>query len=212
MSMNLPIDLDSEAVQYEGTWYTRDELARRIKSMLDAGDFAIAKPSQALEELTAVVSTLRTVAFRATEDLAEGLNALAAKQGKTPGLILRELLASAMEAGAQSPPRSGSGGGSARLPTPPPVPAVAPVAPTFASTLTAPAPAAALTAPAPPAVKPIPLVMPSAAASTEPALPSVVVDSTIVTESATSEEAAGAVNLTAKKKEDEDVERRWFGG
>jgi len=35
-----PIDLDAEAIQFEGHWYTRDELARKIKSMLDAGDFA----------------------------------------------------------------------------------------------------------------------------------------------------------------------------
>lgn len=85
-----PIDLDSESIQYEGRWYTRDELARRIKSMLDAGDFAIGKPSNALEHLTQTIQSLRTLAFRVTPDMADAINQAAARQGRGVGAILRD--------------------------------------------------------------------------------------------------------------------------
>ncbi len=185
--MSLPIDLDSEAIQYEGKWYTRDELARRIKSMLDGGDFAISKPSQALEQLTATIANLRTVAFRAPPELADALNAHAAKVGKSAGQVVREAVAAALGKPA-----------STEAPVPAPAPAPAKVTPP-------PQPAVIQAAPVP---RPIPLTLPSPSP-----LPSVMVDSGITTEPATPEEAGSAVNLTAKKKdEDEAVERRWFGG
>src|SRR5438132_12349439 len=86
----LPIDLDTESVQFDGNWYTRDELARRIKAMLDANDYQISRPSQALEQLTATLSSLRTLAFRATPEMADALNTSAARAGKTVGTLIRD--------------------------------------------------------------------------------------------------------------------------
>ena len=43
------IDLDSESVWLDGAWYTREELARHIKEMIEAGDFRVSRPSQALD-------------------------------------------------------------------------------------------------------------------------------------------------------------------
>jgi hypothetical protein len=222
----LPIDLDTESVQFDGNWYTRDELARRIKTMLDSGDFQVARPSQALEELTSTLTSLRTLAFRATPDMADALNAAAARQGKTVGSLIRDAVADHL--GISS---TGAGGGHApnttppgKRPTDPEMPAVAaPPAP-------APAPAAVAAppipkAPMPPGLSPAPAAGPGAlrAATYTPIsnpttnpkqeIPSVVVDkSAIVTEDAGPEDAAGAVDLTSKKKEEEAIERRWFGG
>src|SRR5205823_1294285 len=33
------IDLDSEAVWLDGAWYTRDDLARKIKQLIETGDY-----------------------------------------------------------------------------------------------------------------------------------------------------------------------------
>jgi len=88
----LPIDLDAEAIQYDGHWYTREDLARRIKQMLDSGDFAVGKISQALEQLTTVLSSLRTLAFRLPPDMADQLNQAAARHGRTLGSLIRESL------------------------------------------------------------------------------------------------------------------------
>src|SRR5439155_13189788 len=79
----LPIDLDAEAIQYDGHWYTREDLARRIRQMLDAGDFAVGKPSNALEQLTTVLASLRTLAFRLPPEMADQLNQAAARHGRT---------------------------------------------------------------------------------------------------------------------------------
>jgi len=88
----LPIDLDAEAIQFEGHWFTRDELARKIKGMLDTGDFAVGKPSQALEQLTQTLSTLRTLSFRVTPEMADAINAISAKHNRGVGSIIREAL------------------------------------------------------------------------------------------------------------------------
>jgi hypothetical protein len=88
-----PIDLDAEAIQFEGHWYTRDELARKIKSMLDSGDFAIGKASAALEQLNQTVAQLRTLAFRVTPEMADAINTISAKHGRGVGSLIREALA-----------------------------------------------------------------------------------------------------------------------
>lgn len=67
----LPIDVDAEAIFLDGAWYTREDLARKIKSMIDAGDFNVARPSAALEALSATLQQVRTLSFRVTPDLAE---------------------------------------------------------------------------------------------------------------------------------------------
>lgn len=86
----LPIDVDAEAIFLDGTWYTRDDLARKIKSMIDAGDFNVARPSAALEALSSTLQQVRTVSFRVTPDLADALNQLATRTGNSVGQLVRE--------------------------------------------------------------------------------------------------------------------------
>ena len=56
------IDLDAAAVWLDGAWYTREALAHRIKEMIEAGDFRVSRPSQALERLEAALAASRVVA------------------------------------------------------------------------------------------------------------------------------------------------------
>lgn len=193
--MPLPIDLESETIQFDGQWCTRDELARRIKKMLDSGDFAVGKPSQALEQLTATLANLRTLSLRVTPEMGDALSQAAARQGKTVGGVIREAIAGHLGLKAADPEPTPSAG--TRRVTDPEIP-------TAKAAAQAPAPAI----PAPQAVIPGPGALKTAAPS-----PAGTADKgAIVTEPASPEEAASAVDLTPKKKEEEAVERRWFGG
>lgn len=230
----LPIDLDAEAIQYDGHWYTRDELARRIKQMLDSGDFAVGKPSQALEQLTTTLASLRTLAFRMPPEMADQLNQVAARHGRTLGSLIRESISVHLNlrginvnegqsaGGAKLPERLG------RKPTDPEMAAVLPVtAASIGSAGTHPTPPSGIPVPVPlattqPMSIPLPPVLPGpgalkAAAQPERIQPSVMVDkAALVTEEATADEAAAAVSLGPKKKpapaqDEETIERGWFG-
>lgn len=205
----LPIDIDTESVQFEGHWYTREALAARIKGMLDAGDFSVSRPSQALENLTNTLASLRTLAFRATPELADALNSAAARHGKTVGAVIRDAMTSLLGltiADEEAPaPSARENLPTGRRPTDPELPAAthrASEVPQAAAAPPSPAVPPHLT-PAAPVVQ----AGPGAMKNAEIRQPSVVVEDVSV------EDAAGAVDLTSKKtKEEEAVERRWFGG
>src|SRR4051812_43325280 len=113
---NLAIDLDLEAVQYDGSWYTRDELAKKIKAQLESGDYAVSRPSQALEFLTAQLASSKLVSFKVSQDTAEALTVAASRQNRSASAILREALQAAL--GTTKDPIG-------RRPTEPEVPAIA---------------------------------------------------------------------------------------
>lgn len=107
------IDLDSESVWLDGAWYTRDDLARRIKDMIEAGDFRVSRPSQALERLEAALAQARVMTVRMPADLAEAVSGTAARLGRPVGHLVREAVAyylaaaaaySAAQPGEASPP------------------------------------------------------------------------------------------------------------
>ena len=94
------IDLDSEAVWLDGAWNTREELARRIKEMIEAGDFRVSRPSQALERLEAALAQARVVTVRMPSDLAEAVGATATRLGRPLGHLIREAVAYYLAAAA----------------------------------------------------------------------------------------------------------------
>ncbi|HUL59363.1 MAG TPA: hypothetical protein VLU43_08825 [Anaeromyxobacteraceae bacterium] len=94
------IDLDSESVWLDGGWYTRDQLARRIKEMIEAGDFRVSRPSQALERLEAALAQARVVAVRMPSELAEAVGAAASRLNRPVGHLLREAVAYYLAAAA----------------------------------------------------------------------------------------------------------------
>jgi hypothetical protein len=120
------IDLDSESVWLDGAWYARADLAQRITEMIEAGDFRVARPSQALERLEAALGQAQMVGVRMPADLAEAAQATAARLGRPVGHLIREavayyLAAAAAYGAAQGRPADGVG---APSPAPaPPVPA-----------------------------------------------------------------------------------------
>ncbi len=94
------IDLDSESVWLDGAWYTRQELAHRIKKMIETGDFRVSRPSQALERLEAALAQARVVTVRMPADLAETVGATAARLGRPVGHLVREAVAYYLAAAA----------------------------------------------------------------------------------------------------------------
>ena len=94
------IDLDSESVWLDGAWYTRDELARRIKEMIEAGDFRVSRPSQALERLEAALAQARVVTVRMPAELADAVGAAAVRLGRPMGHLVREAVAYYLAAAA----------------------------------------------------------------------------------------------------------------
>ncbi len=94
------IDLDSESVWLDGAWYTRDQLARRIKEMIESGDFRVSRPSQALERLEAALAMAQVVSVRLPADLLEAVSATAARLGRPMGHLVREAVAYYLAAAA----------------------------------------------------------------------------------------------------------------
>ena len=87
------IDLDSESVWLDGAWYTRQDLARRIKEMIETGDFRVSRPSQALERLEAALAQARVVSVRMPAELADTVSATASRLGRPVGHLVREAVA-----------------------------------------------------------------------------------------------------------------------
>lgn len=232
----LPVDIDTESIEFDGRWMGRDDLAKAIRELLDGGNYSIGRHSAALEELNAAVADIRTVAFRAPPELADALTEAAAQAGKTPGQLIREALTQMLDpnrasAGASSPPpAAGKGEPVGRRQTDPEIP-IASFEMDEAQPVQA-APAASSDPEARPSVAPPPGLKPAGsgviagpgalkAAGMPSSAPSVVVDQSltqadVVTEAAAPEEAVNAVDLTPKSKPQEGepadaVERRWFG-
>jgi len=87
------IDLDSECVWLDDTWLNRDDLVSKIKGMIDAGDYQIARPSQALELLTKSLAQARLLALRITPEMSDALNALSSQTGRPVGALARDAIA-----------------------------------------------------------------------------------------------------------------------
>ncbi len=87
------VDIDSETIHFDGAWRTREELVAEIRTMLDAGNYGIARQSAALETLAEAMADVRRVEFRATSSLADDLFAAAQKEGRTPDALLRDAVA-----------------------------------------------------------------------------------------------------------------------
>jgi predicted DNA-binding protein len=104
------IDLDSESVWLDGAWWTREDLARRIREMIEAGDFRVSRPSQALERLEAALAQARVVSVRMPLDLAEAVGDTAARLGRPVGHLVREAVAYYLAAAAAYGAAQGAAG------------------------------------------------------------------------------------------------------
>jgi len=182
--MDFEIDLDSECVWLDDAWLNREDLVRKIRSMMDSQNFEIARPSQALEALTKSLANARLLALRISPELSDALNVAAQSHGRPVGALAREAIASWLAA------------------APAPAPGIAPVATAAASSAPTQPGLIALTDAAP--AETITEVEATMISSDEP-------PSSLTTEPVTAEEAANAVTLTPKRKDGEkEVDKRWF--
>jgi len=104
------IDLDSESVWLDGAWYTREDLARRIKEMIESRDFRVSRPSQALERLEAALAQARVVTVRMPVALADSVTAAATRLGRPVGHLVREAVAYYLAAAAAYVAQGAAGG------------------------------------------------------------------------------------------------------
>jgi hypothetical protein len=121
MPEGFQVDLDSEQVLFDGTWYSKDDLAHRIKAMVDGGDYRVSRPSAALEALQNALLGLRSLTLRLPAEQADALAAEAARQGLPVGAFARELLIRSLPA-APSAFSSGPAASVAVAPAPLPSP------------------------------------------------------------------------------------------
>jgi predicted DNA-binding protein len=91
--MDFEIDLDSECVWLGDAWFNRDDLVRKIRAMIDAGDFQIALASNALEELTRALASARLLALRMSPEMSDALHNVALQMERPIGAIVREAVA-----------------------------------------------------------------------------------------------------------------------
>jgi hypothetical protein len=132
MPEGFQVDLDGEQVLFDGTWYSKEDLAQKIRGMVDGGDYRISRPSAALEALQNALLGLRSLTLRLPAEQAEFLAAEAARQGMPVGAFTRELLLRALSTpGAVAPapaPSAFQGGPVASMnEAPPPASAAEPI-------------------------------------------------------------------------------------
>lgn len=89
---NFEVDLDTECIWFADAWHTRDELAQEIREKLEAGDYHIAQPSQAIELLTQAVSQMKILSVRVPPEMAEALEAAGQETGRTVNAVIRQLV------------------------------------------------------------------------------------------------------------------------
>ncbi len=108
------IDLDAEAIWFDGAWCTRDDLARRIKQLVEAGDYRVSRPSEALERLEAVLARTHMLTTRVPAQLAAAMAVTARQAGRPVGHLVREAMtyylaaAAAHAAARKAPPPASS--------------------------------------------------------------------------------------------------------
>jgi hypothetical protein len=123
MPETFSIDLDAERVALDGAWYSRDDLAQKIKAMVDAGDYKLGHPSAALEALETALAELTSVSIKLPRSVLNALTGAANRSGKTVDALMREIVGRALA--APSPPSVSAAPGAMPLTTPA---AAAPVA------------------------------------------------------------------------------------
>ncbi|HUB07331.1 MAG TPA: hypothetical protein VMB50_10025 [Myxococcales bacterium] len=92
MTESFTIDLDSERVAMDGAWYSKEDLARKIKEMVDGGDFRVARPSAALEALEQAIASLATLTVRLPAPTFAALSGAANRSGRSLEALARDLL------------------------------------------------------------------------------------------------------------------------
>jgi hypothetical protein len=84
------VDIDAQKVNYEGEWLTKDELAGKIRKMIDGQDFRIAAAGNALEFLQKTLANVREFSVKIGPSDADSLQRHAKKAGLETGVFIRQ--------------------------------------------------------------------------------------------------------------------------
>jgi hypothetical protein len=92
MTARWEVDLETERIQVDGSWMSREDLSARLQQMLASGDFKISKLSEALEHLAQASGNARTLSFKLSAEQYARLEAAGQKLGKPAQVFGRDLL------------------------------------------------------------------------------------------------------------------------
>jgi len=92
MENHFEVDIEQEKVQYEGEWIGRQELADKIKKMIDSQDFKIGIVGSALEYLQQALANAKEFSVKLTEYNAEILQKHAERAGLAVPSFIRQAI------------------------------------------------------------------------------------------------------------------------
>lgn len=101
------VDIDAQKVNYEGEWLTKDELAGKIRKMIDGQDFRIGAAGNALEFLQKTLANVREFSVKIGPSDADCLQRHAQKAGLETGVFIRQAILAYL---AAQPPLDEPGG------------------------------------------------------------------------------------------------------
>ena len=102
------VDIDAQKVNFEGEWLTKDELAEKIRKMIDSQDFRIGTAGNALEFLQKTLANIQEFSVKVGPSDADSLQRHAKKAGLDIGLFIRQAILAYL---AAQPPLEEAGGG-----------------------------------------------------------------------------------------------------
>jgi hypothetical protein len=101
------VDIDAQKVNFEGEWMTKDELAEKIRKMIDSQDFRIGTAGNALEFLEKTMANIQEFAVKVGPADADSLQKHAKKAGLETGVFIRQAILAYLA--AQPPLEDGEG-------------------------------------------------------------------------------------------------------
>jgi hypothetical protein len=105
------VDIDAQKVNFEGEWMTKDELAEKIRKMIDSQDFRIGTAGNALEFLQKTMANIQEFSVKVGPADAESVQKHAKKAGLGTGVFIRQAILAYLA--AQPPLEDDSGGAEA---------------------------------------------------------------------------------------------------
>lgn len=90
MDSGYQIDIEREAILYDGDWYTAQQLADKIKSKIESQDFRIGAAGAALENLQNALKEIKSYSVKLLGDDAGRLERYAGQAGKSVEAYIRQ--------------------------------------------------------------------------------------------------------------------------
>ena len=109
------VDIDAQKVNFEGEWLDKDELAEKIRKMIDGQDFRIGAAGNALEFLQKTMTNIQELSVKIGPADADSLEKHAKRAGLETGVFIRQAILAYLA--AQPPLGEESGGGEAETVT-----------------------------------------------------------------------------------------------